>query len=154
MNNCSFDLRLRLWSRNMWWQLFSYRRGRRSIGLSLCNRNTGKKNSQYGTSLEALYRGPIELSVMTKCSILNTCMNQRSSTAFGMNSSSLPRRLGNGYSNKLILTASLLQPCSKGLTKHEESWLFFVEGIYYVLSGIGRDNVGRLSGIGGGYLDG
>jgi hypothetical protein len=90
---------------------------------------------------------------MRKSSIPNTGMNRRSSTAFGVSSSSMPRRLGNGYSNKSRLTSSLLRPCSKGLTRCGELGMFFV-GLIYILSGIGRDNVGKLSGIGGRFLGG
>ena len=50
------------------------------------------KRPKSGTCLEGSHYGPFRLSVMTKCSTADNGMNLRSSTAFGMNSLSMPRR--------------------------------------------------------------
>ena len=57
-------------------------------------RNTAKRLN-FGTSLGVSRSGPYGLSSMTKCSTMNNGTSLRSSTAFGMISSFMPRRLGN-----------------------------------------------------------
>jgi hypothetical protein len=58
-------------------------------------RNTVER-SKYGTCLKGSHYGPLDLSIMTKCSTADNGMNLRSSTAFGMNSLSTPRQHGTG----------------------------------------------------------
>ena len=45
-------------------------------------------------------------------------------------------------------------PCSKGLSKLGEPRMFFVGGMDFILNGIGRDNIDKVYGFGGGFLGG
>ena len=53
------------------------------------------KHIEIWHSLEVLHFGPFGLSTTTKCSTMSNGMSLRSSTISGMNSSFMPRWLGN-----------------------------------------------------------
>ena len=118
-----------------------------SIGSKFCS---GKefpksmaKKSKHGTSLKALRSGPLGSNIMTKCLTMNNGMSLRSSNGFGTSLSFMPKRHGNKSLNKLRLAASQPRPCFKASTKPRELGMCFVEGTICILSGIGKDKLGR-----------
>lgn len=106
-----------------------------------------QKNLKYGTSLGTLLLGPFGSNVMTKCPILNNGTSLRSSIGFGMNSSSMPKRLGTGWSNKLRWSNSLWRDMLQGFDKLGMIGMLFVWGSIYISSGTGRGNTTRLSSL-------
>ena len=102
------------------------------------------KRLRFGISLGALLFGPFGLNVMIGSLTKNNGTCQRSSTVFGMNSSSTPKQHGIGCKNKLKLAIFWRRPCSKASTKLGALGMSFVGVTICKLSGIGVDNLGRL----------
>jgi hypothetical protein len=94
---------------------------------------------KFGTSLEALPFGRFGLNAMTKCLTMNNGMKRGLNTAFGTNSSFMPRRRGSVSSRTSRLVPFRRWPCSKALTTLGALGMFFVEDTISTLSGIGRN---------------
>ena len=71
----------------------------------------------FGTSLGVSLFGLFGSNAMTKCSTLNNGVSLGSNTGFGTNSSSTPKRHGNGWLTKSRFIGPMRRPCSEGFDK-------------------------------------
>ena len=94
-------------------------------------------------TLEVSHFGPFGLNATTRVLTKNNGTSLKSSTRFGMNSSSNPKWLGSGFWDKSRNVVSRLLPCFKVSIRLWEIGKFCVEGIICILLGIGKDNVVR-----------
>ena len=122
-----------------------------STGSKSCSGKGFPKNMarrfKFGIFLGALHSRPSGLNVMTKFSTVNNGMCLRSNTGFGTSSSSTAKLLGTAWWRLSKLVIFRWRPCSKVLTILGERGMFFVGDIIYVLSGIGKGNVGRRTSL-------